>query len=382
VGVPSRAGRQRPRRRAGRVGLPVLSARSQQPLRCLRWRVAAASRWRDGVRAGAANGVLHRGGRARCRRPRPHASAPLAERPLDSYPQGQLVYRTNATGTWTEQTLPGATCVLSMPGRCYSAFLAYNRTTDRLVVVEAHTRAGARTVRTAAKAAAAQDFGPLRDLASTRGDQRLLPTSVTSRGGQITVGFRRLGPNATQRRATREGLFVMTGDSVRHMGHLTHVPATTRLDAGSIDPRLPSPAPSSSSPQFPRLASSPPGRVARWASRSGMPGARASGPPRAGSPTAAGSSPSPDIKPTRPTPPSTPSRRWRPRGTRLPPSLSGATPRARGRPTVSDSPLPMRLGRPDVENRAVARSHGSSESASRLPSSSNATVWNRRGRRR
>lgn len=135
--------------------------------------------------------------------------------------------------------IPGAACRDRWTNRCDRAMMTYDSVTDRIVVVEHHTEmrtvAGTSTeygvVRVADKPAAAKAFGPVGEIAATPTSRyRMLPMSVTSRGGQITVALRRLPPFG---RTPHSGaLYVMTGDSPASVGQLARVPSSGVRDLG------------------------------------------------------------------------------------------------------------------------------------------------------
>src|SRR5829696_6581378 len=69
-----------------------------------------------------------------------------------------------------------------------------------------------------------------------RVSDRLVPASITSRAGQITVGLR--SPERWEGRGKarhpRDGLFLMTGSASERVGPPVRVPGTRRRDVGPL----------------------------------------------------------------------------------------------------------------------------------------------------
>jgi hypothetical protein len=129
----------------------------------------------------------------------------------------RLLYLTNAFGRWPEQRIPSLPCDLYAPGCLPPPLLASDPVTDRLVAVTQFKR----TIKIATKRASARKFGSFRAVASAN-KLGLQATSLTSRGGTITLGF-----DSNPGRLPGEGagpLYAMFGSQ------LVHVPGTTADD--------------------------------------------------------------------------------------------------------------------------------------------------------
>lgn len=138
----------------------------------------------------------------------------------------RLTYWTNATGSWTSQTLPRTSSVSWLNGG-----IAFDPITNRVIVAYSDASPhGSTVIKVGGKPASSRWFSYFYKRATLAtpisGSQMSVAavTSVTADGGRITVGLRRAGATSTA------GSYVMSGSAAATVGGLSRIRGTTAVD--------------------------------------------------------------------------------------------------------------------------------------------------------
>jgi hypothetical protein len=141
-------------------------------------------------------------------------------------PSGErgLWYRSNAAGRWTGQRVLGAGNLISR--------LTIDPVTDQVVLVVGRQVTYPKwRIEVARKSAKSSRLGRLSTWAMSSQQEMLLPTSVTSYGGRVTIGLRRARPGGFEPRESYGAPRVVTGTNAGDVTRVTAAMGTSAADS-------------------------------------------------------------------------------------------------------------------------------------------------------